>query len=223
MHGDADEQLWGRWRAHHESLGLNPGGITRDGIVDPERFRTSRTRILFVAKESNNYPQGDMRELLRSPSGKFHRYGWGIGRWAHGILNGFPPLDEKSERAYVAEALLQIASINLKKQTGGSTSEFSEILAHAKQDRSLLIEQIALINPSLIIACGTVEFMKKQKGVESLVGLEPTAHEHFYVAAMVDCPVIAFDHPSRKDRLNSYSDLKRRFEEIRIAVHDCGI
>ncbi len=219
MTHDADARLWDRWARRHEQRGLDPGGITRDGIVDPERFGVAGPRLLFIAKESDRYAGGDMRELLLVDDKNARRFSDGIGRWAHGIFNGFPEpeSDSQRDRSRISDSLTRIATVNLKKQTGGPTADEEELMAHALADMDLLVEQIRAIAPDLIVTCATVEVLKR------VTELTRTAHRHFYRAPELGCPVVAFRHPGRASRVGAYNHLRDRIAEIRRAVPDCGI
>jgi hypothetical protein len=147
--------MWDRWRELYRTRGLSDA-ITLDGIGDENRFRGEPQRILFVLREPNRSPGMDMRDQLRK--GPQHSIWFNVARWAVGFQEGFPPYAAINQRGDRLDgALRRIAAINLKKLSGRSTADLGVINAFAQQDRELLAEQIAMINPTLIIACGTFD------------------------------------------------------------------
>jgi hypothetical protein len=151
------EKAWDEWARHYEETGIESRRICQDGIVDEGEFRATKPRVLFIMKEVNEYPRGDIRTLLREKPWK------AIVRWAAGILHGFPPFEELENlmvsQAYRQKQVNKIALINLKKTSGKSSSDMSVINAYAHSDRTLLLKQIENIDPSLIVAAGTMDVL----------------------------------------------------------------
>jgi hypothetical protein len=94
----------------------------------------------------------------------------------------------------MASALRRIASINLKKASGQGWSDMSEVGAHARHDRELLIEQIDTIKPDVMVACGTFEILAWVLDLRFAPGKSG--------------PV----HPARADNRAVYDELKRLCE-----------
>ena len=149
------ERIWTRRHTHYESLGIEPNRICADGIADSAKFARASHRILVVMREVNDYAGGDVRELLRS--GPRYQVWHTVARWTAGILNGFPEYPAVDRLDAMRAALQSIASINLKKTSGGATADLATINAYAHNDRHLLCEQIAEIDPTIIVACGTFD------------------------------------------------------------------
>lgn len=147
------DDLWARWRAFYEEHGIRASQICVDGIVDPARFAAAPKRILFVLREVNDWPGGDLRPFLAA--GPRYQTWHNVARWAAGLLDGWPPYDVVDRFDRMHDALRQIAAINLKKTTGGSVADLSVVNAFAAHDRELLVEQIERIGPQIIVACGT--------------------------------------------------------------------
>jgi hypothetical protein len=57
------------------------------------------------------------------------------------------------------DALQSIASINLKKASGGASADSAVVSAYTFQDRDLLRDQIKSISPHTIVACGTTNVL----------------------------------------------------------------
>jgi hypothetical protein len=193
--------LWDRWAAHYRSLSIDEKSICRDGIAEPERFAAAPERILFVMREANNWPGGDIRLLLRD--GPRYQVWHMIGRWAAGLLRGFPSYESIDNRDVIRDALQRVASINLKKSTGGSSADLAVINAFAWQDRALLREQIERIGPTTIVACGTASELVW------LLDVPVNADAPRRVVRMpgLGARVIPWVHPARCDNRKSYQDL----------------
>jgi uracil-DNA glycosylase len=76
--------------------------------------------------------------------------------WTAGILDGFADYEER-EREFKLDPtkyLRNIAVVHLKKTFGGAESDMNVINAYAFRDRELLREQISLLRPNYIVACG---------------------------------------------------------------------
>jgi hypothetical protein len=195
------DDIWTRWSEHYRERSIDPHSICQDGIADPDRFLVASQKVLFVMREANDWPGGDIRQLLRD--GPRFQVWHTIGRWAAGFLQGFPTYDSIDRYETIRDSLQQVASINLKKRTGGSSSDLAVINAYAWQDRELLKEQIAQIHPTTIVACGTFDALVwlldlpvTADSPRSPLTLEPQGWH-----------VIPWVHPSRCDNRKSYEEL----------------
>ena len=123
-----------------------------------ERAFASPFRILFVLRDPNRWA-GDLRRLMRREEVPNPGLTWNnVGRWALGILRGFPPFAEIDKHSlYLDWALPRVAAINLKKRSGVGAVPSEVINAYARQDVDLLREQIRSISPApdFVVACGT--------------------------------------------------------------------
>ncbi len=150
------EKIWEKWKEHYQNNMIDINEICKDGIAneDIKAFHNQPVRILFIGKECNDWKGGDMRELART--GPKHLYLYNLSRWATGLLKGFPEFSQIGDnRNILNESLNKIALINLKKTSGSSSSDMTEISAYAKHDEALLLEQIELINPNVIVTLST--------------------------------------------------------------------
>ncbi len=82
-----------------------------------------------------------------------------VARWSAGILNDFPKYEEIDKYDTYKEWLSKIATVNLKKASGGSTADMAVINAYCYRDRELLLEQIIEIAPNIVVACGTIDVL----------------------------------------------------------------
>lgn len=134
-----------------------------------------------------------------------------ISRWTGGILNNFPEFEEIDEWSAKKKNIKKISSINLKKTSGGASSNMSIINAYAHMDKELLLEQIDEIQPSIIVACGTFD------SVIWLLDLKVNPDKPY------ECPVfeemrniwvIPWIHPGRVDNRKAYNELKELFSKL---------
>lgn len=143
----------------------------RDGIVNVEAYLNAPVKVLWILKEVNSSDNSldDMRnaliELNANDSNRIDK-GWG-STWApvayttYGIFNRMswkeiPDIyDNASE---VLKFMPSIAQINIKKYAGGATANDKEIQDFYKKYKDLLHEQIELINPDVLIFCGTFKY-----------------------------------------------------------------
>ncbi|MFH1373402.1 MAG: hypothetical protein ABII79_06390 [bacterium] len=194
------------WEKHYKQLGLDASKICRDGKLNAEKYKAAGKKILFVLKETNDY-KGGLQNLLKN--GPRFQMWHAVARWAHGILHDFPSFDENMLREELTESLHRVAAINLKKATGGASSDMSVINAYAFRDRELLLKQIGEIKPELIVACGTFDILvwllelnvkpdrPMQEPVKDKTG---------------DVWVIPFRHPARTDNRKTYCELKKPYK-----------
>jgi hypothetical protein len=194
------EDLWDRWAQHYRECGINPDRICRDGIAVPEHFAAAPQRVLFVLREVNDWEGGDLRTLLAA--GPRYQTWHTVGRWAAGLLHGFPSYEEVDRWEVMRDALQSIASINLKKTSGGASADPAVVSAYAFQDRELLRDQIELISPHTIVACGTTDVLVW------LLRLPVNADTpHAPVRTREGVRVIPWVHPARCDNRKTYQRL----------------
>lgn len=194
---------WEDWEIHYKSLGIDPLRICKDGVFDDSNWADSNTRILFIMKEVNDWKGGDLKSLFSD--GPKHQMWHTIARWSAGILNAFPPFDSIDNDKSLRESIKQIASINLKKTSGGSSSNMSQINAYAHQDKELLRKQISEINPTHIIAAGTFDILIWLLDLNIEVD---SPKEKPVFKKELNSWVIPWRHPSRVNNRETYSQLK---------------
>lgn len=138
-----------------------------DGILIDDHWDNSRTKILFLLKETFlDFPiiRGDGH----GPDGNSKTFWRKMQMWTY--------LTDKifhAEEIIYNEALkekekknIKIAYVNIKKNVtkgkaaGKTNSNFEDIKSYAKNDAEFLKKQIDLINPDVIICSGTYDFIK---------------------------------------------------------------
>ncbi len=147
--------FWSEWETRHETSGFSIAEICRDGIGDLAMYCTAQPRVLVVLREPNNSRGEDLLNVLRN--GPVFNVWHNVARWAGGALLGFPSFETVNAPACMRETLRSIAVINLKKQSGGASSDMAEVHAFAARFRTLLVRQIDILAPTVVLACGTLE------------------------------------------------------------------
>ena len=141
--------------------------ITHDGVVTIEEYLASKVKVLYILKESNDFPSGPNFTLKDFIKNGARWQSWNnIARWQHGIQTYYQTgTAEYKNHVNLTDrknTLKDIAVMNLKKETGGAKSKDLEILNHTIKDFSLLKEQLNLYRPDIIICCGTGDIVVQQ-------------------------------------------------------------
>jgi hypothetical protein len=131
----------------------------KDGIVNPERYREERLRLLFVLLEPNSkggrwdrFQGHDLRHVF-GEVGLGKSIDLNLARWTRVLLDGeheyFSP-----NAAAAKEQLRRVAIMNLKKLAGSGTANPEAISVHAWRDAAFIRKQVELIQPDLVVTCG---------------------------------------------------------------------
>jgi hypothetical protein len=150
---------------------------TFDGITNIEEFQKAPVKILWILKEANN---GDEENPILFYQREFHKditkqnregknYPWwntysNILYASYGILhnevfkdfNGMEDVDTKTATIDNEYVLSRIAFINVKKGSGGKSSNNSTIAKSYLDNKEALLQQIKGISPDVIINCSKV-------------------------------------------------------------------
>ncbi len=211
--------FWERLKAHHKELGM-PQKLCPDWVFNPRsdiwdlcEFRKQKERVLFVLKETYGGPFNLLEYLNKDGPRRCY---WNVARWAYGILENFPLFEKvPNGREELKPYLMKVAVINIKKTPGEGNSEDPVIRRYARQDRRFLLEQICAVQPTMIVACGTI------KPVIELLDLAAIPEK------LKDAPVedqvrkawvIPMQHPGARTNLKkNYENLKKRVRRARTA------
>lgn len=184
--------LWASWLALLDRKGIGPDALCYDGPGVPESYFASSPRLLFVLREPNNCRGGALLALLRTEA---KHLAWrNVARWAAGIQRGSPPFAEVLTQQAQNEALRQIAAVNIKKSSGGSSSSLSEVHRYAVEAAELHRTQLALLRPDMIVAAGTIE------NLQAILALSPQESGN-YTGVWEDgqqYTVVPWRHPSAR-------------------------
>lgn len=184
-----------------------------DGAPFPELYFASKPRILFVLKEINGSPweRDNLCEYFRDH--KIQGKTWNnVVRWTQAIrqlviegrtadeisFEGDQWIDDAKRK----EVLSHVAAINLKKVPGHSSSHMADIYAHTEKFSALLEEQVDILDPDVIVACGIhlspIKAFKELKYNDS-----DGAKFHFTKRSRV---IISADHPQARKNARDMFD-----------------
>lgn len=172
--------------------------IIADGMVDEAEFLAARYRIVYVLKEANGGKSWDLRAFIRD-GGRPQTWD-NIARWTEGILSWeqeflWSEMEQNTGRRRETE-LKKIAAVNLKKTSGGYTSDGKEIRRAAVNERAAIKRQIEIYDPDFIICCGTGKaFADIFKGDD--VAWQMTSRGVWYFKKGRTA-VVAFSHPEAR-------------------------
>ena len=146
-------ELFDEWR-------VGRSGFSEDGIVNYAAYQSAGLKILYLLKETN-VEDGDGIDLVDFLRGDVikRKATWNnVARWTKGILFGrpLPWRDLEHIEPEKLGLLAQIAVLNVKKSSGGHTASWKEVKAAAVADTDYVKRQVELIDPDLIISCGSV-------------------------------------------------------------------
>ena len=139
----------------------------KDGILLEEEWDKSRTKILFLLKETFIH-FFVIRGRAQGPHGNSKTFWRRMQMWTYLTDKIYNNEDYTFQDALKIKDKenSKIAYVNIKKnvtlmgQKGRTSSDYNDIAKYARQDSHFLRRQIELINPDVIICCGTYDFMK---------------------------------------------------------------
>ncbi len=186
---DSEELIFKKWEVKRPDM-------CKDGVVSELDYLVSEIKVLYVLKEVNDWKKGDLRNFLKG--GARWRTWNNISRWQLGIQTYFETgqshFKDKISHIDRKKILRNIAVLNLKKASGGSVSDMSEIKRHAREDLDLLKEQIALYTPHIIICCGTGKIFSSLQIYNPKIAIQ-TSSDGIKYAAYPSCLIIQHYHP----------------------------
>ncbi len=207
-----EEALFCKWRKKRTNF-------IQDGIVCQRNYNMSKIKVLYVLKEVNGADGGWNFLSFLENGGQWKTWN-NIVRWQYGIENidNFQNNNYKNvDKVYNQKRktyLKNIAVINLKKESGGSSSNMKEIEQYCEEDKELLQKQIELYKPDLIIGCG-VGYLIKNKNLVKLSDWKTTKNNVKY-AYNNNLIVIRYHHPQiRKSKKELYDNLMVAYKEIK--------
>lgn len=203
------------------------GQFIRDGIVCEKTYETSSIKVLFVLRDPHDanpeffYPRGICDEVMQSDNSGMT---WNrIAEWARALVMGKSDFcwarelkkecHNNDEKDGLRKYFKQIAIMNLKKASEKNYANGKEIELFAKRDCDEIIKEIKFCAPDLIIACGTMNVLKKcvvtsvEKAhkVDLLLGEKEISKANFdgFVTTVVE-----YRHPGQGcSAEKSYSDM----------------
>ena len=220
---EQEDKLFDEWK----NARPNRTGFVPDGVVSEEDYLNSDLKIVFILKEVNDPGSKgwDLRKYLRGGADKGGTTWNNVARWVYGIRNresmpewiyerknrkpipewkDFPEADKKDR----AEQLKTICAFNLKKEPGGSSTDYEKLKAIAKEDSLFIRRQYKIYNPDLTICCGsdsgsTGDMFRDAMGytdTEETEGWKQTKRGVWWYESGEEKYVVIFNHPSARIR-----------------------
>ena len=192
------ETLLDEWRAAHRvepdecfrryspTVAVAKDSFLPDGIIDPAQYYAASVKILFIGKEANWYRPGERAAENMSQQPFWHREA-AFGRTPETLFSKRLSLianameHQNFQKVDTCHAgLRKTAVINLNKRGGFSACVWQTLEGYVRLYHDYISQQIALIDPDVVICCGS--------GVKWLL-------DH-YVTLPTRARVIAVYHPS---------------------------
>ena len=152
------EELFKKWKSRKIHKGE---AFICDGMFDKKKWEEADKKILFLGKELPNRSQDSWDLTDRIREGYRSKLWWNVARWAYGIqsttescIKDFPGEEEATE------PLLSCAFVNIKKSGGKSPSNDDDLKKYVESDKTLIKKQINLLEPDVIVFCGTWKFVE---------------------------------------------------------------
>lgn len=170
-----------------------PRGVP-DGPVCLNRYLRAPQRIVWVLREVNDTEtkQWDLSDFLCNHLFDYPRWHCTFGlvaKVSRALLQR--PVPETLPRITAreaADALRDIAIVNVKKTGGSSRLDWSDFLLGANKFQPLLQRQLAALDPEIVLAAGTGEFIPDPSGSEAkVIRTYHPAQRHLKHAEFYDC------------------------------------
>lgn len=211
-----EDELFIQWK---EALKEEKGFIS-DGVVDPNGFAD----IVFIMKEVHSENDiWNLREKVLSTAPNLWRTWNNVARWTAGLNSDFRISWKEIDHLKISERhvfLRLIASMNVKKIAGKTTSNMNAIHKYAENDKDFLKKQLSLYLDNykikyVLCCCGKYErftFLDEIFPMEDLV----TSNDVKY-RVKDDTVLIFYSHPNPRfvKKKFLYENLSKAVLEIK--------
>ncbi len=189
-----------------------------DGIIDKQRWESSKVKILYILKEAYVSDPRETQEwdlcnhLTKGLTELKKKMWWTLSQWSYGInklveTNEILQFNEgfKNDDDF-NEAFLSSAIINIKKSAGKRTSKKSDLSLYVENDWDLISKQIEEINPDLIVCGATWPIIEKHLKAQDFLDFEKCACSE-WLYQRDKYYFVDFWHPANQypNKLNYYS------------------
>jgi len=137
-----------------------------DGAINNDYWSKEKIRILWVVKETSEFPKGnDLRSLLRQVSDSSEPdkiySNWELAyalpiKVSHEFIESEKRINKLVDKRSI---LNHVAIIALNKSVGASKSSHSELLEAAGKFRELVLKQIDSLDPNIVILADTFPYL----------------------------------------------------------------
>ncbi|WP_078543531.1 hypothetical protein [Litchfieldia alkalitelluris] len=164
------------------------------GVVDEEKYHSSKVKVLMLLKEVNDPYQTEnwsLVDLIQDQIQLKRNFPvWKrAGEWNYGLQHNWPYYVEASQN--FAEGLSSIATTNLKKSGGTGESNMEDIMTHAKEQLDLWTQEIEIMKPDLVICGGTYSIVAELLALQNQVSPAGTNYGKALNTTFID-----FYHPA---------------------------
>jgi hypothetical protein len=149
---DLENELFAEWKKTNKNF-------STDGVVNESLYNVSCKKLLFILKETNKAGEDfDLRSFLANGG---RPQSWdNVTRWVMGIRSldtdikwsDIESIDQEQRKTNLST----IAVINMKKETGGHTTDHKKFRETVKREKELIKRQIDLYDADYIILCGAI-------------------------------------------------------------------
>jgi hypothetical protein len=158
--------LFDEWR----KSAINAGRFVSDGIIDEAEWGNSSVKALYIFDDINIDADNPNRSLVEQLNLLARSEVWddlysstlaNIIRWTHGINLGYMRYHRTMENFRdIRISLSKCAILNLNKFTGTTRTDKTDIGKRIAKDRSRIRDEISIVDPDVIICCGTFGIVK---------------------------------------------------------------
>ena len=206
-------KLFRKWQ---QGYGAQANHFVADGIVDEARWGNTSPKVLLLMREMSGWA-GDLRAVLRWRIGEEQRPKYSAawpevaGCWAFGLQRAsagrISPFDTALE--HWRHGLASAAVVLLKKLSGSTVARPGVLLAAAQRDAALIREELDIIQPDIVLCCGTFDVLR------SILDIKSSTNSGGVVTnwkGLSSIPVFSTHHPNRAGELH-YRDLVCQYQQ----------
>ena len=172
-------------KLHEINLKYHPkGNIISGGVMEGGKYCLINNRTMMLMKEVNDLSEKfdwNLPGLLTSIYKKectYYRMWKNVSRWA--ICTQMPEISyEDINHEHLFEGLKLFATTNLKKSGGPGKSDYNDIMEHAQNNKDEWMEEIEILDPTLIICAGTFDIVKVVIAVDDIVKVCKSGARYF--------------------------------------------
>ena len=168
--GKEYESLLDNWVCGNRVENASTDFFFKDGVICPDVWFNQEIRPLFLLKEAykeESTTDFDMRRWMNGTyKTPFNQVNFivfkKILQWTSTVFYNKEPSetisDLRKQYKWDNDLFKKIAFINIKKYDGKNFSDEKDLFAHVKAHKVQLQKQIELVDPTIVVCCGTIRF-----------------------------------------------------------------
>lgn len=222
------EELFEKWKERHkerpdrynqEETGIAVDSFTNDGVVNEKGWRDATIKVLYILREANGsyFIQNGTEPYVKiDGEGENFWFAKSVQEASKNNIELNGPIFKKiklmqshiEDKMPNNELLKHVAYMNLNKRGGGSNVNWNILKEYSKAFKEEIKKEISLINPDIIVCCGTYwlildqvyqAFCKDKWNENNNTSCKITINEK-------DVKIINIWHPSCRKSENVYID-----------------